>query len=87
MAPARTSTRRTQRDQDASTRLTVPDISNGTIDEELFLEPMMGTPLAIYIEKDVHDRDVLVDLIIVSGSERPQSPISCRRVSLGHPEP
>jgi hypothetical protein len=36
------------------------------VNEELFLEPMMGTPLAMYIEKDVHDRDVLVDIIIVS---------------------
>lgn len=31
----------------------------------LFLEPMMGTPLTIYIEKDVDDRDDLVDLITV----------------------
>ena len=32
----------------------------------LFLEPLMGTPLTIYIEKDVDDRDDLVDLIAVS---------------------
>ena len=34
----------------------------------LFLEPMMGTPLSIYIEKDVDDRDDLVDLITVRAS-------------------
>jgi hypothetical protein len=27
---------------------------------------MMGTPLQMYIEKDVADRDVLVDIITVS---------------------
>jgi hypothetical protein len=32
----------------------------------LFLEPMMGTPLAIYVEKDVEDRDTIVDIITVS---------------------
>jgi hypothetical protein len=34
-------------------------------DDELFLEPMMGTPLAIYVEKDVSDREALVELITV----------------------
>ncbi|TFY76010.1 hypothetical protein EWM64_g8001, partial [Hericium alpestre] len=33
--------------------------SHGT----LFLEPMMGTPLAVYVHKDVDDRDTVVDLI------------------------
>ena len=33
--------------------------------DELFLDPMLGTPLAIYIEKDVHDRDNLVEIITV----------------------
>jgi hypothetical protein len=36
------------------------------IHDDLFLEPMMGTPLAIYIEKDVPDRDQLVHLVTVS---------------------
>jgi|SRR5882762_830679 len=66
MAPARTSTRRTQHDQNASTRSADPDTDNGVVNEDLFLEPMMGTPLAIYIEKDVQDRDLLVDIITVS---------------------
>ncbi|THH13218.1 hypothetical protein EW146_g6976 [Bondarzewia mesenterica] len=34
----------------------------------LFLEPMMGTPLAIYIQKDVEDRDTIVDLIVARRS-------------------
>ncbi|THH01438.1 hypothetical protein EW145_g6916 [Phellinidium pouzarii] len=37
------------------------------INDELFLEPMMGTPLAMYIEKDVVDRDQLVELIVKHG--------------------
>ena len=40
----------------------------------LFLEPMMGTPLAIYIEKDVDDRDGLVDLITVRTALAHRSP-------------
>ena len=34
----------------------------------LFLEPMMGTPLAIYVQKDVDDRDTILDLIVVRSS-------------------
>ena len=37
-----------------------------TAGDDLFLEPMMGTPLAIYVEKDVVDRDAIVELITVS---------------------
>ncbi|KAA1471719.1 hypothetical protein DENSPDRAFT_777058 [Dentipellis sp. KUC8613] len=33
----------------------------------LFLEPMMGTPLAVYVHKDVDDRDNVVDLIQKNG--------------------
>lgn len=40
--------------------------SSNAVNNELFLEPMMGTPLQIYIEKDVPDRDQLVELITVS---------------------
>jgi hypothetical protein len=67
MAPARTSTRRTQHDQNASTRSADPGGNSGVVNEELFLEPMMGTPLAMYVEKDVQDRDAIVDIITVSG--------------------
>lgn len=64
MAPAR-SNRRIQLDQPVQLANTQPDGDNGS-QGGLFLEPMMGTPLTIYIEKDVEDRDPLVDLITVS---------------------
>jgi hypothetical protein len=31
----------------------------------LFIDPMMGAPLAIYIEKDVPDKDAIAELIVV----------------------
>lgn len=66
MAPVRTSTRRNQNTQPAPTRPAVPDSDNDVVIPDLFLEPMMGLPLAMYIEKDVPDRDSLVDIITVS---------------------
>lgn len=66
MAPVRTSSRRNQQNQNASARPTVPDNNDAVVNDQLFLEPMMGTPLAVYIEKDVEDRDSLVDIILVS---------------------
>lgn len=46
--------------------ISVQENGNGAeASDELFLEPMMGTPLAIYIEKDVQDRDNLVEIITV----------------------
>lgn len=64
MAPARSSTRRSahasqvppsgQQDEDF--------ISN----KDLFIDPMLGTALAIYIEKDVEDKDLISQLIVVS---------------------
>lgn len=32
----------------------------------LFIDPMMGTPLPIYVDKDVEDRENVVRLITVS---------------------
>lgn len=32
----------------------------------LFIDPMMGTPLPIYVDKDVEDRDNIARLITVS---------------------
>jgi hypothetical protein len=32
----------------------------------LFIDPMMGTPLPIYVDKDVEDRENIVRLITVS---------------------
>ena len=43
----------------------LPGSSNDAL-PDLFLDPMLGTPLAMYVEKDVHDRDNIVSLITVS---------------------
>jgi len=67
MAPAR-STRRNQHEQSVSLRSAQPDpspVEDGSSGSDLFLEPMMGTPLTVYIEKEVEDRDTLVELILV----------------------
>jgi hypothetical protein len=64
MAPARSSTRRSQIDP-AVVSVSESD-NSGNVNEELFLDPMLGTPLAMYIEKDVDDKDVLAGLITVS---------------------
>ncbi len=34
-------------------------------DHGLFIDPMLGSPLPLYIEKDVVDKDQLVDIIKV----------------------
>lgn len=57
-----------QRDQSANSDI---------VEHGLFLEPMMGTPLAMYIHKDVSDHDRVVDLITVS-------PCAARRYDLQH---
>ncbi len=70
MAPARTSNRRAQRDQNTNPALLNNVQSLQSIDQEkddLFLEPMMGTPLALYVDKDVEGRDQIVELITVGG--------------------
>lgn len=67
MAPARSS-RRNQANQPPPTRSTTSEVDNDVVNAELFLDPMMGVPLQIYIEKDVQDRDKLVDIITVSGA-------------------
>ncbi|CCM00419.1 uncharacterized protein FIBRA_02449 [Fibroporia radiculosa] len=66
MAPARTANRRGQRDQNVSSpndQSTPPS----DLSKELFMDPMMGTPLQIYVEKDVENRDTIVDLITSHG--------------------
>lgn len=44
--------------------------SNGAVvaNEDLFLDPMMGLPLQIYVEKDVNDRDNILHMISVSAA-------------------
>lgn len=56
MAPPRASARRQH---------TQPD---DNFSDDLFIDPMLGSPLAIYIEKDVNDKDDIAQLIVVSPS-------------------
>ncbi|KAF9792697.1 hypothetical protein BJ322DRAFT_1030862 [Thelephora terrestris] len=58
MAPPRNSSRRPQ---------SANPVQDESVQSDLFLEPMMGNPLAIYVDKDVQDRDTVVDLIINHG--------------------
>ncbi|KAJ4497204.1 hypothetical protein C8R41DRAFT_823635 [Lentinula lateritia] len=44
----------------------LPPSSNDDL-SELFLDPMLGTPLAMYVEKDVQERDVIIGLITKHG--------------------
>lgn len=43
-----------------------PSSTNSDDFPALFIDLILGTPLAMYVDKDVQDRDVLVDLIVVS---------------------
>jgi hypothetical protein len=69
MAP-RTSTARRGAPQPAPDQnpLQPPPADEPNVNAELFLDPMLGTPLAVYIEKDVERRDELVQLVTVSVS-------------------
>lgn len=66
MAPARSSTRHPHIDQIS---IQQPDAHQQDIDpnvnSELFIDPMLGTPLAMYIEKDVEDRETVAGVITV----------------------
>ena len=59
MAPARNANRRVQREHTSAQLQNVPIdiVSDLSSKSDLFLEPMMGTPLAIYVHKDVQNRD------------------------------
>lgn len=68
MAPARSSAHRARRDQ--VQHAPPPHNISPPLDEQnsadgLFLDPLMGTPLAIYVEKDVENRDEVVELVVV----------------------
>ena len=66
MAPARSSTRRGAQTASASHHEAAQDLQNdGHNATELFLDPNFGSPLQIYIEKDVDDKDILSQLIQV----------------------
>ena len=43
----------------------VPPEPTPNVNPDLFIDPMLGTPLAVYIEKDVDDKDELVKLVTV----------------------
>ena len=62
MAPARSSTRRGAH-LSASHHEVGQDSQNDG--HNVFLDPNFGTPLQIFIEKDVEDKDILVQLIQV----------------------
>lgn len=64
MAPVRTANRRAQRDHAQQQPAPQPDINHGP-SQDIFIDPMMGTALQIYVEKDVEDRDTIVELITV----------------------
>ncbi|KIM45447.1 hypothetical protein M413DRAFT_66281 [Hebeloma cylindrosporum] len=69
MAPARSSTRRGAHISPVSPTPAARDVQDDdpTANKELFLDPMLGTPLAIFIEKDVENKDDLSQLIIKHG--------------------
>ncbi|KAG6885374.1 hypothetical protein C0993_002513 [Termitomyces sp. T159_Od127] len=64
MAPARSSIRHSDQNNDQRPSV-VAQNNDLNVNPELFLDPMLGTPLAMYVEKDVHDKDTLVELILV----------------------
>ena len=72
MAPARSSANRARREREHQAQhLPQPQDISPPVDEQnspddLFLDPLMGTPLAIYVEKDVENRDEIVELVLVS---------------------
>ncbi|KAI8993801.1 hypothetical protein BD414DRAFT_480470 [Trametes punicea] len=70
MAPARSSTNRARREtaKHASQPQNIsPPLDEQNSQNDLFLDPLMGTPLAIYVERDVENRDEIVELIVKHG--------------------
>ena len=67
MAPVRPSARRLLPQSTSDQGQTHSGASNDpNVNNELFIDPMLGTPLAVYIEKDVEEKDELVRLVTVS---------------------
>jgi hypothetical protein len=66
MAPGRSSARRSAHGQQAPLSGQHAQDENLVANKELFIDPMLGTALAIYIEKDVEDKETISDLILVS---------------------
>ncbi|KAI0829693.1 hypothetical protein BC628DRAFT_1358248 [Trametes gibbosa] len=70
MAPARSSANRARRDQAQHappSQNISPPLDEHNSDDGLFLDPLMGTPLAIYVEKDVENREEIVELVVKHG--------------------
>ncbi|KAG6889223.1 hypothetical protein C0992_005967, partial [Termitomyces sp. T32_za158] len=66
MAPARSSIRQPDQNNDQRPSVVAQNIDLD-VNPELFLDPMLGTPLAMYVEKDVHDKEALAELILKYG--------------------
>lgn len=85
MAPARSSGRRARSKRKAQNAQRQEPVVESDVDEQqpqveqLFLDPMSGLPLQLYIEKDVENRDVLVESVIVRRTCTSSSCI-CRRL-------
>lgn len=76
MAPTRSSGRRTRNKRKTQTAPPRQPVIESDDDdeqprdvEELFLDPMSGQPLQIYIEKDVDNRDVIAEGVVVRSLE------------------
>ncbi|KAK7692649.1 hypothetical protein QCA50_004282 [Cerrena zonata] len=69
MAPVRTQTRRSHREHNLAIHHDTHQLPQVEQDPngELFLDPMMGTPLSLYVDKDVDERDRIVELITKNG--------------------
>jgi hypothetical protein len=81
MAPAHSTHPRVQQHQQHQQHQQRDQSANSDIVEHgLFLEPMMGIPLAMYVHKDVPDHGRVVDLITVSPSAARSTPIPPSRV-------
>lgn len=65
MAPARSSTRRSAHGSQVPPGQQAQD-DDLIANKNLFIDPMLGTALPIYIEKDVDDKDSISQLIVVS---------------------
>lgn len=66
MAPARSSARRSAHGPQVPPSGQPVQDENLVTNKELFIDPMLGTALAIYIEKDVEDKETISELIVVS---------------------
>jgi hypothetical protein len=66
MAPGRSSARRSAHGPQVPPSGQHAEEEDIVANKDLFIDPMLGTALAIYVEKDVEDKETITDLIIVS---------------------